>query len=359
MRVLAAAGDIGATIATIRLVTPLQELAARGDHELRLRSFHDTAAHDLEWADVLVLQRATTSRAWQLVERMGASGGAVVHEIDDLLTQMPPQLLQYAAVTRGLPWLRRTLRAADLTTVSTARLGAALAGEVQRWTEVPNYALPQPMLPPRDVAATPILCFASSDRVPVEAVAKTLHRSDWRVLAVGPVAEDLQRCGVEVELRPLMPRNDFLAMLRGLPNPVGVIPLADTPFDACKSAIKWFDFALAGVPSICVDRPPYSDVIRDGETGWLVADETAAWQHAFARLHCEPAALAVMAQRAAEEVQRLYSLTRTTDAWEHALASIEPKQRRPALGLLSRWFDDFAIGLRQANRARLARRLQR
>ena len=62
MKLLAVAGDIRATIAGIRLVQPLQALAAAaGGHELRLRSLHECTPADLAWADALILQRPITS----------------------------------------------------------------------------------------------------------------------------------------------------------------------------------------------------------------------------------------------------------------------------------------------------------
>lgn len=356
MRVLAVAGDIGATIAAVRLVTPLQAWAESGSHELRLRSLHETAAADLEWADVMVLQRATTQRAWQLLQRMQASGGAVLHEIDDLLTQMPAQLLQQQAVAQGLPWLRRSLGQADLVTVSTARLGAALQAEVASWCEVPNYALPQPAPPVHELQAPPVLCLASSDRVPVAALAEALRGQGWRVLAVGPVGEDLARAGVVVERRAPMPRAEFLALLRGQSHPVGLIPLGDTPFDACKSAVKWFDFALAGLPTIAARRPPYCDVIEHGRTGWLVDDTPAAWRTALARLRDEPGLFGGIATQARVEVEQRHALAITVQAWDAALAQVQPRPRRPALHGPARWLEAALIGLRRVNRARLARR---
>ena len=65
MRLLALAGDIDALIADIRLRTPLQALAAREGWALLFKSFHDCVAADLAAADVVVVQRGCSRRAWQ------------------------------------------------------------------------------------------------------------------------------------------------------------------------------------------------------------------------------------------------------------------------------------------------------
>jgi hypothetical protein len=77
VKLLAAAGDISSTVADVRLATPLLALAAQGGVALRLRSFHDCMRADLAWADVLVLQRPTSRRAWLLLQGMQKSGGQV------------------------------------------------------------------------------------------------------------------------------------------------------------------------------------------------------------------------------------------------------------------------------------------
>ena len=55
MRLLALAGDVTATVAQIRLVTPLQALCLQQGWTLQLKSFHDCAATDLAQADVLIV----------------------------------------------------------------------------------------------------------------------------------------------------------------------------------------------------------------------------------------------------------------------------------------------------------------
>ncbi|MDP3083138.1 MAG: hypothetical protein Q8N44_05535, partial [Rubrivivax sp.] len=127
MNILALSGDTDATIAQIRLQRPLSALSQRTGWPLRLKSFHDCSGADLRWADVLIVQRGASRRAWRWLQRMQRSGGAVVYEIDDLLTQMPAHLEQFAAVQAGRTWLLRCLAAADAVAASAQVLHERLA----------------------------------------------------------------------------------------------------------------------------------------------------------------------------------------------------------------------------------------
>jgi len=47
---------------------------------------------------------------------------------------------------------------------------------------------------------------------------------------------------------------------------IGIIPLADLPFNWYKSSIKWYENAAMGLPSVVSNVLPYSESIEDGKT---------------------------------------------------------------------------------------------
>ena len=113
MKLLALAGDIDALIAQIRLVTPLSALCQRRGWSLTLKSFHDCSLQDVRQAQVMVVQRACSARAWRLQQQMQRQGGAVVYDIDDLLTDVPAHISNQDAVRQRVQLLRRCMAAAD------------------------------------------------------------------------------------------------------------------------------------------------------------------------------------------------------------------------------------------------------
>jgi hypothetical protein len=50
---------------------------------------------------------------------------------------------------------------------------------------------------------------------------------------------------------------------------VNVAPLADTRFNRCKTAIKFYEAAALGIPTIAQNSGPFRDEIIDGDTGYL------------------------------------------------------------------------------------------
>ena len=370
MNVLALAGDIDALIAQIRLVTPLSALCQRRGWSLTLKSFHDCSLQDIRQAQVMVVQRASSARAWRLQQQMQRQGGAVVYDIDDLLTDVAPHISNQAAVRQRVPMLLRCMLGADAVGVSTARLGQELG--LTEAVEVPNFAwaedgqtCPQPQ-PGKPVT----LLFASSDHLATDFIYPALRGLQGvNLVVVGPPAVGFQRAGLSVEARALMPRAAFVAFARSLPNVLAVIPLEASRFAACKSAVKWFDYAAAGVPTLCSAVSPYADVIQDGVTGGLVPNDAESWRQAIARAALDSGWRIRIAQAAQQQVLVHHGLSSTLQGWETVLAlALENSRRRPraAPGLLQglqdrAWagFDRAALRLRAFNRARLARRARR
>jgi hypothetical protein len=378
IRVLALAADPASTITEIRLSAPLAPLVSEGRVALRLLPWHAAGLPELEDCAVVIGQRPLTARHLRLLQAAHERGLAVIVEIDDLLTQPAPHLLSRGVLQRQAPWVTRALDEADWISVSTERLGLALAAPGRRSHLVPNHAWPQAGLAgpagpgaataPGDGPASVLL--AASDAVATGAAFEALRRLQaerggaLRIVAIGPVAESARAAGLVVEARPVMPRDRFLALAATLPRAVAVIPIDDSAFSACKSAVKWFDFAAAGLPTLMSDRPPYRDVVEHGQTGWLVADDAEAWACALALALDDAALRERVAANARERVRARHAIAHSTAAWR---ALLEEAAAAQAAGAVRRrraaWhrpltapLDAWLAALRRANRERLARR---
>jgi glycosyltransferase involved in cell wall biosynthesis len=369
MRLLTLAGDADALIAQIRLRGPLQQLARERGWVLDLRSFHDCPWSLLARADVLVVQRGLSPRAAALQRLVRARGGAVIYVIDDLLTDLPAHISNHAAVWAAQAGLRQCLGESDLVTVSTARLGRELAPP--HWAVVPNAAWPPENRPaPAARPGEPVtLLLASMEALSTDFLLPALRAvaSDAvRIVAVGPPAERLAAAGVPVQAQALMARERFIPWVCELPNVVAVIPLEASRFAACKSAIKWFEYSHAGIPVLASAVSPYADVVQDGVTGVLVANDAAAWEAALRRVCSDAAWRGALAQAAQQDVRARFSFGHMVAAWGAAVDEALARRRQahvPALGRAEqlRWqvwrtLEGPRHALRQFNRARLARR---
>lgn len=366
MRVLAVADRVDLPIFEIRLGLPLQTLVAERGWTLHCAALLDVTPGMLAQADVLVLQRGVTARALSLMRAMRRSGGHVVYEIDDLLTEPAPHLGGVERLLRQVATVKACLAAADVASVSTARLAMALQPLAPRVHLVPNHACPRP---PQAVTAREgtalTLFFAASDHVAAEPLMPALRRlldeapDRLRLVAVGPAAQPLQAAGLPVLAQGLMARQEFLAFAAALPGAVAVIPLGRTPFEACKSAVKYFDYAACGIATVCSAVPPYADVVSDGVTGRLVADTPGDWERALRELLHAPELAQRWARAAQADVARRFTLAHTVQAWATLLDRLGPRRHAPPP---PPWWQGGLQALRAVqhwNRARLARRQAR
>jgi GT2 family glycosyltransferase/glycosyltransferase involved in cell wall biosynthesis len=98
---------------------------------------------------------------------------------------------------------------------------------------------------------------------------------------------ELADLGAQVEWRDMVSLADLPKEMARFT--VNIAPLeADNPFCEAKSELKYFEAALAGVPTIASPTGPYRRAITDGVTGCL-ASSTAEWHAALTRLLGDPA----------------------------------------------------------------------
>jgi len=364
VRLLALAGEITALVAQIRVVAPLQALCGQEGWTLVLRSFHDCTRADLAAADVLVVQRGLDPRAWRLQRWMRQRGGAVVYDIDDLLTELPAHISNQAAC----------LEQSDALAVSTDPLRRMLAETLvlPPAVVVPNHALPPDgrALPAQGEGPVTLL-FASTENVAVQAIFPALlalqhEQPALQIAVVGPPGTAFEAAGLRVQRQPLLPREAFLDFARCLPNPVAVVPLENSRFAAGKSAVKWLYYAGIGVPTLCSAVSPYAEVVEAGRTGWLVNNTAQAWESALRAVIADAPARLRVAEAARRQVVAHHGLHLTLAAWQQVLdLAVQQRQARalPVPGVAERVQDLLALmsegslgRLRAFNRARLAKR---
>jgi glycosyltransferase involved in cell wall biosynthesis len=151
-----------------------------------------------------------------------------------------------------------------------------------------------------------------------------------RLVAIGPPGDFLHTQGLAVEQLAVMDYVGFRRYIASQTDAVGIIPLDDTPFGACKSAIKFMDYALAGIPSVCSAVAPYSDVVRQGENGLLADNTSDSWFDAIARLCTSVELRSKLATQARIDVQTDWSLARAADSWQ-AIVDAQLGDKRPTV----------------------------
>lgn len=65
---------------------------------------------------------------------------------------------------------------------------------------------------------------------------------------------------------------------------LGIIPLQINEFNRKKTYIKFLDYAALGIAAICTNIDPYREVVRNGENGLLINNDTQAWYQTMCQL---------------------------------------------------------------------------
>jgi glycosyltransferase involved in cell wall biosynthesis len=104
---------------------------------------------------------------------------------------------------------------------------------------------------------------------------------------------------------------------------ISIAPLeADNPFCEAKSELKFFEAALAGVPTVASPSGPFARAIRDGVSGFLAGDDEG-WYAALTRLVRDQDLRRRMAQAAYHVSLACFGPEARAEAFELAVAQMQ------------------------------------
>ncbi len=344
--VVAVVADTGA-VGFHRVVHPLTYLARHGTR-CRVLSADAFAAEAFAAkapdagapaADVVVIQRQHDAALLPALERAAAGGATVVYELDDDLHGIPDdnptKPLFGAEVLAGVD---RLIRASHGVTVSTPELAAACT---ERHPGTPVVVVPNGIdFDLRDWstrAAAP-----AERRVVVGWAGGATHVEDLRL--VQPVVRGLLRDRDDVDVAVvstpgilawiqrdwgLDPRRLRATAFTPFPRypatlasfDIGLAPLADTAFNACKSELRVLEYGAWGTAVVASPVAPYARAIEHGESG-LLARTPAEWRSALDALLDDPARRARIGARLQQQVRDGYDLGRCWRRWPEAWAAL-------------------------------------
>lgn len=305
-----------------RIDGPLKYVARSG-HEVKIYdgpAFEEAAL----WADIVILQSIVdkegiaTLRAYQK-ER----GLKIVVDCDDYLEVNPdnPHKIEHD-ITSASEIIKITLGIADLVTTTTKPLKSYLAQFNNNVELLPNYIdverwdMPKLRNESSDIRIGWAGSITHIDDL--KAVQKPLTRIceefDYvKLVFVGDTrAEDLfPGCRVEAMLG--VPFEAWPTRLGGLRLDIGIAPLKKTPFNECKSNIKWQEYAIAKIPGV------YSNTVYwqkgfDGHLGFI-ADSPEKWYLHLRNLVVSEALRYEISDRAYYHVKSKYDLADHADSW--------------------------------------------
>jgi glycosyltransferase involved in cell wall biosynthesis len=330
--------------AYIRLLQPLAHSDIGADFDVVLADAEE-ASHYL--ADVVVTQRYAVGgleAAETLLGHCREHAIPLLYDLDDDLRRVPREHADAELIRPRAKLVSRLVREADAVWVSTPALANAL-GNIRRDLRIVENGIDErlwfagePPVPPRE-GPVRILFMGTmthdADFAIVEAALARLKAVFGEFVSIELLGITSKPDLPDWVNRVSMPVNanfgypGFVNWITQQHWDIGIAPLADTPFNRCKSALKALDYAAMGLPILASDSAVYRGSPADGPAGWLVPDDTDAWFVALARLVRDSALRRQLAAQA-REIARGGSLaaqaTKRRAAWL-ALARSVPQAR--------------------------------
>jgi len=333
--------------ACLRLLRPFTHPAVARSVRSSCSRDYDGAAADVVIVDRLWRPDVSVAAVERLAAAVRRAGARLVLAFDDNLLDLAAERPDWADPERAAAW-RRLLDVADAYLVTTPRLAERYAPLGRPIAVVPN-ALDERLLRRgrarralrrlgRALRPTPAACtigymgtYTHDDdlRLVLPALRSVCarHGDAVRVEIVGVISDAAtheQLRGLPVTtVQPTPEQADYPAFVRWFADAfhwdIALAPLRDTPFTRCKSDVKHLDYAAIGAAGVYSRHPAYVESVRQGETGWLAADDPAEWAAALERWILHPTERRRVAAAARRYLWRERTLARTAARWPAAL----------------------------------------
>jgi glycosyltransferase involved in cell wall biosynthesis len=274
--------------------------------------------------DVLVISRAHFMEAYKIVEWCKQNSIRIVFDTDDALDRVPPGSLYYQGLQGRMGLYEFLLEEADVVTTTTE----ALAQHLRTWNShvvvIPNSVDPEEWQPaPRGSQVRVGWSGAVNHFEDLALIADAIHELQKKhpftfvlqgICQEPSIEEFYQKqarqfgknftgsahgksiqwlldklASIRYEFHPSVEIADHPGKLCELGLDIGIAPLAGTDFNAYKSCIKYYEYAMAGAITVASQVAPYSTEVpttaKNNRESWkqklewaLAADREPLWR---------------------------------------------------------------------------------
>ncbi len=228
---------------------------------------------------VIITQRQTEGSQADALERYSSWGYNVLHDLDDLLWNVPagnPYINHFGG--KNLKALRRSLKAVNRSVVSTEPLREEMLSKFGINSLVlPNFVSGEFLTPPRP--------RKEGGKLRVGWAGSSTHRADLApLLSVVRETEGIYQWVFlgwapdefkdHIEFHPPVKVQEYLPALKALDLDLAIAPLELNRFNECKSHLKLLEFSALGMPVVCSQVYPYQE-----SPGILIKPSNKEWRN--------------------------------------------------------------------------------
>jgi len=290
----------------LRLIRPLTHPRIQSHIDTTFSLDYNGKPVDIVIVDRLWRPDVSLEVVQDLVDRIHQKCARFVYSLDDNFFDLIQENKDWPPA-KFLPIVTFLLSQADSVLVSTPTLRARLLEYNPNIIVLPNQ-LDERLLIIRHPSE--INLFTKPDRIVIGYMGTLTHDEDFMMILPAlkainqhyPGRIELQICGVfrnndskmefqELPVRyisPLPEEQEYPMFMLWFTSQVhwdiAISPLQETPFNNCKSDIKFLDYASIGAAGIFSQSPAYISTVQHKENGWIAENTPEAWEDALETL---------------------------------------------------------------------------
>lgn len=298
-----------------------KKLEYRAVQEMRIKN------SDLNWADIVLLGRLDSWYEYQLTKKLHNAGKYLVYIIDDDLLNIPPEISSaaYYGQKTVQGFIRAMIEMSDAILSPSPLLLKKYAVDGRKAVQIEEPAIDPVPYKPHDPSKPVKIGFAGSidrtgdiEHILKDALIQIKHEYAEQVQfeffgAIPSFAKELDaRC-----IPYCNSYEEYRKKLNSLEWDIGLAPMPDTPFHACKHYNKFIEYAAAGIVGVFSNVRPYLFAKRYIDAQCLADNTSSAWKKAIEELVDDGARREKLRRESIETVCRELRIEDTTvNLWQ-------------------------------------------
>ena len=316
------------------------KVAYRAVQEMKLTN------EDLNWADIVLLGRLDSWYEYQLTKLLHESGRYIIYIIDDDLLNIPPEISSaaYYGQKEIQGYIRGMMEMSDAILSPSPLLLEKYAVNGKLPIQIEEPAIDPVPYKPHDPNKPVKIGFAGSiDRTgDIENILKDAllqikraygERVEFEFFgAIPSFAKELDaRCIPYCDSY-----DEYRRTLNSLEWDIGLAPMPDTPFHACKHYNKFIEYAAAGAVGVFSDVMPYTRIVTTEDCVVLCANRVETWKQKLHEMICNPVRLENMREQVVNCMNHFSVEMTAMDMWRTCCNVMQKEQgsRQIQFGLM-------------------------
>lgn len=301
----------------------MEFLAQAGKLEYRAVQEMKLKSSDLNWADIVLLGRLDSWYECQLTTMLHKAGKTLAYILDDDLLNILPELSSapYYGQKQIRGYIRRMLELSDAVISPSPLLLEKYAVDGREAVQIEEPAIDPISYTPHDPDKPVKIGFAGSiDRTgDIEELLKDAllrirreYQKKVRFEFFGVIPSFAGE--LEAKCIPYCDSYDeYRRVLNSLEWDIGLAPMPDTPFHACKHYNKFVEYAAADVVGIFSAVMPYTRLKGKERDAVLCGNTSEEWYGSIKRLLDNPAEREAMREALSRRISAAYSVQSTAE----------------------------------------------